>query len=507
MPTQDTDKDQQYSIRIDDASNDPTDPRNPDIWEQFDAAKLRIAFAQQLGMFKDIRQIQARKQVSEGIDLSTDFKTLDLLRIHLLTMFWNFWLFFYLRYTALAEMFSVVSGLLVQGWFALQLESEAKVKERPLGFEVINWYRFWNHVIAAAPRVFYRLLLITVLHHNPRTAEEVSQALPPEGVMPKSISLLVKINSSVLPPPPAMPQPFLNADKVIQVPKQAATQRVISLRSEFFTLKSAHIAAEKVRVLTEISRFIAWSSLIPSLTHVHIYEYLGALWDGDATEIKTQFRVIADLVLNELSTISPSNGQKAVPRIVLIDVTTNQTHAIAEAEREEAARPEENNPQENAQRENEKDVLIELLMGAQRIFHVYLSDDRLKKQPVYGTDSLSPYSLSDLILVSRDTSNIVSPTTLFGFVGLDFEDVKASVLYSCRQRFSFSLYTRGLFYYAMEYSRELEALDDPKQTVTSASSAFSIASLEAGHYLIRFFKRVLRLRIFDLRSSSEDFDE
>lgn len=498
MPFQDTDKDQKYSLRIEDASSDPTDPRNPDIWEQFDAAKQRVGFTQQLRIFRDIREIQARKGVSEGIELSTDLKTLELLRIHLLTLVWNLMLFIYLRGIVLGEMAASVYGLLVQGWFELREVGGAKAKESPLAIELLNWYTFWNHVITDAPTVFYRLTFSTILHHNPQTLEEFHQALPSERLMPRSISLLVKINNNVLPPPPPIPQPFLNADKVIQVPKQAETQSVISLRSEFFTLKSAHIAAEKVRVLTEISRFIAWSSLIPSLTHVHIYEFHGVLWDGRVTELETQFRVIADLVLNELNTIAAKAVENAVPQIVLVDVTGDQTHTIAERKLEEFP--------ESQELDLERDHTVELCLESPRVFYVYLSDERFKKQPFNEGDS-SSYPLSDLVLVTRDNSTIASPLTLFGFVGLDFENVPAAVYYSSRHRFSFSMYTRGLYYYAMENYRNLEASDEPKQGATSNSSVLSIASLDAGHYLIKFFKRVLRLRLFDLRSSDDDFKE
>ena len=92
--------------------------------------------------------------------------------------------------------------------------------------------------------------------------------------------------------PPEIPQPYLDADRKIRIPEKKEVQYVIAIRNEYFTQCKSHMAAERVRVLREIGRFITWCCLVPTITEISIYEKMGACWDGDSSfidSIKIQF--------------------------------------------------------------------------------------------------------------------------------------------------------------------------------------------------------------------------
>ncbi|ODV79780.1 uncharacterized protein CANTADRAFT_21069 [Suhomyces tanzawaensis NRRL Y-17324] len=143
---------------------------------------------------------------------------------------------------------------------------------------------------------------------------------------PTSIALILSTELNKIAPPPPVPQPYLDADRNIQVPNMRKLKTVLSLRNEYLTLYCVHTAAEKVRLLSCISKFVVWGSILTKTSSLTVYEQYGLLWKQTGAASGPDFRVIGDAILFELDNVIKTHPR--VPNITLIDPISGTRHIL-----------------------------------------------------------------------------------------------------------------------------------------------------------------------------------
>ncbi|KAG7193454.1 uncharacterized protein KQ657_000873 [Scheffersomyces spartinae] len=128
--------------------------------------------------------------------------------------------------------------------------------------------------------------------------------------------------------PPAIPQPYLDADKTIVVPSNKDVQEVFALRNEWLTQEKTHMAAERVRVLNQMALFIVWSWALKYVGSITIYENDGLCWNnGNIVQCKERIR---NFLRNEFNFFFFSNVSKSIPntlpKVTIIDCITGETY-------------------------------------------------------------------------------------------------------------------------------------------------------------------------------------
>lgn len=525
--------DLQFSLPIDDPSSDVNVPKN------FNQLSGRLEYdrllpeeetnlKRRLGGFKDMKDLRIGafglaegSSILNALDINTDLTTAQLLRVHLLRIVLAVWLFFYMHLLDAQEAIGNLQELFYQ--FMHSLFAEAKQKTRRLNFSIklinriLDALMFRYYIVGSFPSVLYKFIYRNLICFTPSGFREFEESMPlvDSLILPESIGLILKFNENMIAPPPEIPQPYLDAEKKIQVPNRKEVQYVLSLRNEYFTQQSAHIAAENVRMLSEIGRFVAWSCLVSPVRYISIYERHGRLWDENKNSVKQKLETLGTSVLNELSSFSNTCTQDEMeklkcllPKITLLDMSTGTRHVIQEAN--------------NKVIEDELDIVESLLSSNKenRELLVLLSDKRLREGQLVkhviknlGNDvididvqELLPKT-PDLIIVPGKRHR--KPHQTYGFASTDENDypIMSPFIYSRRNRFGFKFFSRSIYNYVLN-NPNLHDFEIPcseqVQVANSNQSILSYTSQQSGQYITKFFQRIKELRLFDLNSSKQN---
>lgn len=183
--------------------------------------------------------------------------------------------------------------------------------------------------------------------------------------IPKHVGIILKYYKNVVPPPPELPEPYINANKEIVYPSEEDIQLAKEVIKECEKEQEEHDNNEGNRLVTEITDIISWAvvSKIPILT---IYEQSGFIFsnlDQDrvisstrdklalnygVTDVKIKIHVRAENKVltfsnndSELSSAAPSpsfdndnnnNNNDAVLNVILLQETDVRTAVTRVAE-------------------------------------------------------------------------------------------------------------------------------------------------------------------------------
>lgn len=415
--------------------------------------------------------ITSETRFMSGLDSAKDeYTTWDLFVVHVLRVTLNFTIFTYMRlldiHTLIINTWELMSIVLFDLNYKISSHKRDPVKHYYQ--TIIDESIFYWETLLYIPWLFWKVF-------NPRTGTPVGLSRCREYIpklnTPKSVALILQINQPMFHSPPEIPQPYLDADRKIRIPEKKEVQYVIAIRNEYFTQCKSHMAAERVRVLREIGRFITWCCLVPTITEISIYEKMGACWDGDSSFIDS----IKNSILVELvalaNTCDPSElkqFRKVLPQIVLLDKYTKATYVVNDED--------SNIPNINT------DVTVDDILSAyedHKKLVVTLCDYRVKTanyevlaskvvennlqpdDPIF-TEQI-PTS-PDLVFAPSNEGHQI--TRLCGYTSIDpnTEAKVKSVLYFSHIKFGYPFFSRAMYHYALEFPfKLLEEVPEPEE--------------------------------------------
>ncbi|KAK6461784.1 hypothetical protein DFJ63DRAFT_320042 [Scheffersomyces coipomensis] len=497
-----------------------------------------------LGGFNDIKGFNAKSLgLTTGNDMfnaldSTkfDITTSEILRVHLLRILLTFILFIHMHvvhiYQLVEDAVELINIFWLDLWSVSQLDSEVMT----FGIYFINNIScgaiFTKNLIYNVPSVFLRLMNNMYLRNNPSSGLINFKLSIPQHFLPNSISVILEINQAIVSPPPSIPQPYLNADKKITVPSKREIQQVLAIRNEYFTHQSVHIAAEKVRIQSEIARFVTWCSLIPSLSTINIYERFGLVWDTPE-KIESSLEMLGSSILNELSSFANScfvyeleDLRVLIPRITLVEVMSGKSYTINQLSTLPQQPP---NPDQTSNEieslissySDDRELIVNLcdsrmnddLIGTY-LGNVFEAGTELDEDDMFHTLSELIPSTPDMIIIPG--KNNVKHMKLSGYKSIiNEEDVASTVtspiFYFSKIRFGFPFFIRSLYYYALNsdvsQTELVDFVNGATVRQTLQQQALSSETAIANHYLVNFFKRLRGLKLFDLNSSPANPNE
>ncbi|CAK7914051.1 hypothetical protein CAAN3_15S02850 [[Candida] anglica] len=373
-----------------------------------------------------------------------DFTTWNILRAHL-------------RRVSIIFLFSIY-GILNSIYWSIK-----DILSTFIAILYVEWYdSSWYSVMFIVYNAMYRYFQLEILNFSPTKYQDAF----PQKVKPSSIGVIFDIEKFNIKPPNEIPQPYLGSDKKIHVPAKRDIQVALSLKNEYLTKERIHIAAEQIRVLNEITKFVLWSCLL-KVDYITIYERTGILWSTSLEEIHNSISV-------ELSTFSPSpisiNSISKFPKIILIDCFTLERFDISSINSESM--------------DHSKELII------------YISDERLRVQPFNFKKIIEDERFSNIrfppnpdILSFANTHNQILPCNTKGFLTCGGPE---SFYFASKLRFGFRFFTKSLYFYVRQVDLKLSLFE---QSDTS--------SLSTSNYLNAFWRRFNNLRFFDLNSSKE----
>lgn len=440
---------------------------NEDILGQL--GRFNEAMELHMGSFKFHEGIHMLK----ALDVSSANFTAQMLRQHLMRILLNLILAIYMAAIGLWDRIRDLRE--VVGQFKSYVRQEASERSKAdetaglIGRSIAFFY-YYFYCIERIPTVLFRMARQHIVGHSPVGLRAVQEALPlsQSFSLPSSIALILRVNDMLMPLPPNIPQPYLDSDKKIRLPREQDVQKAYLLRNEYFTQSRTHIAAEKVRMLSEIGKLVTWSSLIPTIEFVVAYERFGYLWEAGKTSIEAKLEIIASSISSELTAFHKTCSKdeledikSLLPTITLVDCFSGIRLVLEE----------ELNESPNDESPNDESDLLDSFVSSyddRRNLTVYLSDNRLRENPIQEYDVnavLSSYFSSpptpELVLVPRE--NPTKAYTTDGFSCSFEREGATSVMYSKGTKFCFNLFSRSLFKFVAQSIKETK-LNGPETT-------------------------------------------
>ncbi|CUM66200.1 uncharacterized protein PRCAT00003858001 [Priceomyces carsonii] len=457
----------------------------------------------------------SNSSILEVLDSDSSGSTFELLRIHIYRLILVGW-------TSLL-IFCLIAKEKIKDLFEFRyifwcvLISEAKMKSKMLKTStsiitvIYNKCNYLYYILTSLRPVLLQTIFQKISESLPSGLSEFKKCIPID-LTPRSIGVIFTMKSYPLLMCPKVPQPFLDADRIIKVPSEEEVQKAIFLRNEYFTHQSTFIAAEKVRLISEISRFITWNCFISTVSQLNIYEKEGIVWedleDCDAA-IRSQLVLLGQSILSELHSFKKrckeselEEFEALLPSITLVEVVSGATLSL-------------NNITSCSKNDTDSiDYSLSSSCVDRRKLTVYLSDNRLREELILeglkSTDSnelertlyekLPPFPQL-LLIPSPDDINIQTQ----GFISNStHKEEDSALVYLKTRRLGFNFFSSSLFYYRCNNEDLIFNISFENSMHTSTQSLFSYASLISGHYLAAFFHRLRQLRFFDLHSSKQD---
>ncbi|KAI5951690.1 hypothetical protein KGF54_004765 [Candida jiufengensis] len=278
----------------------------------------------------------------------------------------------------------------------------------------------------------------------------------PKTNTPSSIGLILHSDNLMIEPPPEIPQPYLDSDRNIKIPDRKKIQYSLAIRNEYFTQLKSHNAAERVRLLREIGKFITWSCLVPSIQNVSIYEKSAKCWEGESNFLDAIKNAILIELIAVKNTFNPEELKKfkeSLPKIVLVNKFTKLKYVV----HEEDFMP--NNPNEEVTvadiisgYENQRTLFVNVCDRRIREISYNLLTNKLDLKPEDEIFDIEFPTTPELIIGAKHDRGIMN--TLEGFACID-ENYRhqnsQTVVYFSHLRFGFKFFSRSLYHYVLEH--------------------------------------------------------
>lgn len=399
---------------------------------------------------------------------SLDLFTLEILRVHLLKICLTIFITEYRLVKKLYQSWRDVNLFFQIVLFQSIMINNITQKRSNLqvGGGVVETYYGIRNYFQILPKILFQMIYSNFISYNVSGLASFRNSVPLK-YYPNSITIIFKMSLFLLPSPPPIPQPYLNANKQLQVPTKRQVQDAIMLRNEYLTQNRTHIAAERVRLSSEIAKFIVWNILQSPIDTINVYEETGFLWNNKSNDTYKQLASLSQSIINELYSFvsSCSNLEfleilSIIPyTIILNDTFTGIRYEILEIFDENIS--------------NDRSMIIEFC------------DSRLDKEndlQRYGTKLYTSVTekmpkITQLILVpGKDGERLNS---LFGYTPLyTGKSVHPdTVIYFSNMNFGFKFYCQGLFTYAlkMKQDEEKNQIDIEKSKSKSFLSRLSLS--------------------------------
>lgn len=428
--------------------------------------------ATSLGLSSGARYINGLDSAKE------EYTTWDLFVVHVLRVMLNFTIFAYMRLLDLHSLIVNTWELVQIVYFDLRYKFASHETDPTKRYvqTIIDESIFYWEMLWYIPVVIWKVF-------NPRTGTPVGLAKCMEYIPkinnPKSIALILQLNPPMLVPPPEIPQPYLDADRKIRIPEKKEVQYVIAIRNEYFTQCKTHIAAERVRLLREMGRFITWCCLVPSIIEVTIFEKLGACWDGDSNFIDSIKNAILVELVALANTFDPDElklFKKILPQIALLDKYSKVTYIVNDGE---------------AELQNEgPDITVDDILssyGDQRKLLVNLCDHRVRsvnypklvehivQEDLQPNDRIFNEEFppsSDLVIAPANHGHYISKCSGFACVDSDIKKKIKSIVYFSHIKFGYPFFSRSMYHYALEFPFRLgDNFDDDEEEYVNDGTA------------------------------------
>ncbi|KAI3403657.2 hypothetical protein KGF56_003584 [Candida oxycetoniae] len=392
-----------------------------------------------------------------ALDSSKDnYTTWDLFRIHCFRVVLTIAIFLYMRLYNIHEFITNFFELL--GIFTLdykyQLLHHKKERERNFIFDLANDFVSNWEVIFKIPSLLWK-----TFRPGGDTPVGLNKCLEyiPKTNTPDSICLVLHCAPPMLKPPPKIPQPYLDSDRTIVIPEKKDVQYVIAIRNEYFTQCKSHIAAERVRLLREIGRFITWCCLVPTITELTIYEKSGNCWKENEDFTNSMKNAILVELVAMANTCNPEELRKfksVMPKITLVNKFTKERYTVTDDE--------VNSARDGRDQENIAEEIISGYLD-QRTLVVYLCDQSTRtvnfQALMTKADTLTPESeifseefppIPDLVVGCMNMSHTRNQLEGYACIEKTANVQNMAVVYFSHLRFGFSFFSRALYHYSLE---------------------------------------------------------
>lgn len=155
-----------------------------------------------------------------------------------------------------------------------------------------------------------RWLHLAGVYGVPRLAAQVCEVLPLPVHVPQHIGVVMLLRAPThLEPPPPVPAPYVNHDRLIVTPDPKAVLVALARASEHQVAVQAHAGAERVRCMVELARMVLWCTAA-GIRELTAYEASGTVW----TDLEPVVQAIqAQLVALYITSSTPA--VKVVDRV------------------------------------------------------------------------------------------------------------------------------------------------------------------------------------------------
>ncbi|ABN65783.2 predicted protein [Scheffersomyces stipitis CBS 6054] len=297
--------------------------------------------ANKLGGFKDLKGFDDRNfmltsanRMYNALDSSVvDITTYQILRVHMLRIFLTIWTYFQAQYWYYARFWDDIKE--INSICCYELNTTVQRNSSMSKYSAINQVSAIYLYLSLMPNVVSRVIYQQMLWCVPSGLSSFQLATPKRD-LPETMTLILNVKNLFPAAPPEIPQPYLDSEKKIKVPDKKDVQMVLALRNDYFTQIRVNLAAEKVKLLTEVAKFVTWSALLPTTNELYIYERFGLLVSNSLVE---SLQNIADAILSELHSFSNACNNRELdefkvnlPKIILVHMNSNERLHVNEAE-------------------------------------------------------------------------------------------------------------------------------------------------------------------------------
>ncbi|CAI5756598.1 unnamed protein product [Candida verbasci] len=408
------------------------------------------------------------------------YTTFDILKVNILRIIFRITLFIY--FTIFGMYSTAINFIFLVQVFIFDLKLQLFDFQADPNLNMVQqWFAkciFYKTTLLSIPLLLFKVFKLT--SNTPIGLNSVLRYIPKINT-PESISLILYLNPAKLQAPPEIPQPYLDSDKKIKVPSKKDIQYVLAVKSEYMTALQTHNAAERVRLLREIGRFITWCCLVPTIKEISIYERTAACWDGNIVyidSIKNSILVELISMANTFDPIELKKFKRLLPKIVLVDKFSKSEFIVNESETDlyelqSNASSIQIDEDELPRRGN--DTLI-----------VNLCDERIrdtnlqivKNKIINELDSFDSEdevftqqfpNTSQLIIAPKSNSNEFR-NKLNGYMSIDNnkEDRTKPIVYFSHLEFGFPFFSRSLYTYSLEFPFEVNQKPKNQESVKEA---------------------------------------
>lgn len=195
------------------------------------------------------------------------------------------------------------------------------VKESPDEWIFIRWF----NQVKKIPQGIRKYALMKSLQGSIPNNESSIRIAIGNKKLPNAIGIIFDMFPLVIPPPPEVPTPYLNADKEMIIPSDKEVNDIVQERNQWNIAQHTHKASEILRICSEAAKVIAWCSSL-GIGSIICHEMYGYAWKNLDTLIS--------LVQVELHNLDKENDSiKGWQNIRFVNVDTKEVKMLDNPEK------------------------------------------------------------------------------------------------------------------------------------------------------------------------------